>query len=210
MSDIQGQGVGSVFTWRELLQRWSEEWLDPVLYEQERAEPFPDAVREARWLGGAGATREEVDALEGRLGVALPRSYRQFLLVSNGWRNTTADIERILPAQEVGWTRDLDADLVTLWADADGQADVRVEDDEYFVYGEEQDTLSFRPEYLAHTLKISHTPNATDVYLLNPCVVTEDGEWEAWYLAQWMPGAVRYRSFWDLMNDEYRNFRDEE
>jgi hypothetical protein len=56
-------------------------------------------------------------------------------------------------------------------------------------------------------LKISHTPEATDVYLLNPCVVTEDGEWEAWYLAHWLPGAVRYRSFWDLMNDEYTTFR---
>ncbi|MER6977287.1 hypothetical protein [Streptomyces carpinensis] len=49
----------------------------------------------------------------------------------------------------------------------------------------------------------------TDVYLLNPCVVTSDGEWEAWYLAHWLPGAVRYRSFWDLMNDEYKSFRDE-
>ncbi|MGW3242657.1 hypothetical protein [Streptomyces sp. NPDC001070] len=25
--------------------------------------------------------------------------------------------------------------------------------------------------------------------------------------AHWLPGAVRYRSFWDLMNDEYRRFR---
>ncbi|MGW5178534.1 SMI1/KNR4 family protein [Streptomyces sp. NPDC004082] len=209
MGDIRGQGDGSSFAWRELLGRWSEEWLDPVLHEQERSEPFPDEVRKARWLGAAGATRGEVAALEDRLGVALPRSYRQFLLVSNGWLNTTHGIDRLLPSQEVGCTRDLEAD-VSAWAGAPGHADVRVEDDEYFVYGEDQDTLSFRPEYLTHTLRISHTPNATDVYLLNPCVVTEDGEWEAWYMAHWMPGVVRYRSFWDLMNDEYRNFRDEE
>lgn len=56
-------------------------------------------------------------------------------------------------------------------------------------------------------LKISHAPDASDVYLLNPRVVTPDGEWEAWYFAHWLPGAVRYRSFWDLMNDEYHNFR---
>ncbi|MEU6252536.1 hypothetical protein [Streptomyces sp. NPDC047043] len=52
----------------------------------------------------------------------------------------------------------------------------------------------------------SHTPNATDVSLLNPCVITPDGEWEAWYLAHWLPGAVRYRSFRALMNDEYETF----
>ncbi|MGI3201371.1 SMI1/KNR4 family protein [Streptomyces sp. GLT-R25] len=209
MGEIQNQDDGLSFAWRDLLQRWSDEWLDPVLQEQERSEPFPDEVRRARWLGAAGATCEEVGTLEDRLGVTLPMSYRQFLLTSNGWLNTTHGIDRILAAQEVGWTQDLDSDLVTDWTGGHGDADFRVDDDQYFVYGEAQDPVSIRPEYLPHTLKISHTPDATDVYLLNPGVVTPDGEWEAWYLAHWLPGAVRYRSFWDLMNDEYRNFRDE-
>jgi hypothetical protein len=203
VGNIRRQDDGPSYAWRDLLQRWSDEWLDPVLHEQERAEPFPDDVRRARWLGAAAATGEEVGALEDRLGTLLPASYRQFLLTSNGWLNTTHSMERILPVQEVGWARDLDPDLVTGWDDAG----FRVDDEEYFVYGEDQDPVAIRPEYLPHTLKISHTPEATDVYLLNPCVVTEDGEWEAWYLAHWLPGAVRYRSFWDLMNDEYTSFR---
>lgn len=37
------------------------------------------------------------------------------------------------------------------------------------------------------------------VYLLNPQVLTEDGEWEAWSFAAWLPGAVRFPSFWDLI-----------
>ncbi|GAB3002922.1 hypothetical protein GCM10023080_080740 [Streptomyces pseudoechinosporeus] len=209
MSNIRGHGDGPSYAWRDLLQRWSDEWLDPVLHEQERAEPFPDEVRRARWLGSGGATGEELDALEDRLGAMLPTSYRQFLLTSNGWLNTTHDIERILQVHEVGWARDLDPALVTGWTDGYGDAGFRVDDEEYFVYGEAQDPVSIRPEYLPHTLKISHTPEATDVYLLNPCVVTPDGEWEAWYLAHWLPGAVRYRSFWDLMNGEYRRFRGE-
>ncbi|MFI1482208.1 hypothetical protein [Streptomyces sp. NPDC020747] len=68
MGEIQGQDDGRSFSWRELLQRWSDEWLDPVLHEQERTEPFPDEVRRARRLGAAGATREEAGALEDRLG----------------------------------------------------------------------------------------------------------------------------------------------
>ncbi|WP_030223444.1 SMI1/KNR4 family protein [Streptomyces bikiniensis] len=208
MGNTPAQDDRSRYVWRDLLQRWSDEWLDPVLHEQERAEPFPAAVRRARWLGSTGATGEELDALEKRLGVSLPPSYRQFLLISNGWLNTTPDIHHILPAHEVGWTRDLDPELVTDWTEGYQGAE-RVGDEEYFLYGEAQSPTTLRPEYLPHTLKISHTPNATDVYLLNPCVLTPDGEWEAWYLAHWLPGAVRYPSFWDLMNGEYEDFHGE-
>lgn len=205
MGDELGGCEGSVGAWRDLLQRWSDEWLDPVLHEQERAEPFPDEVRRARWLGTSGATVQDLHALEERLGSELPPSYQQFLLTTDGWLDTTQFIERILPAREAGWTRDLDAGLIAGWTE--GYGDVpRVGDEDYFVYGEAQDTYSIRPEYLPHTLKISHTKDASDVYLLNPCVVTPDGEWEAWYLAHWLPGAVRYRSFWDLMNGEYARF----
>ncbi|WP_326765011.1 hypothetical protein OG978_10920 [Streptomyces sp. NBC_01591] len=57
------------------------------------------------------------------------------------------------------------------------------------------------------TKQIGAPPGAGDVHLLNPRVITPDGEWEAWYLAHWLPGAVRYRTSWDLMKDEYRTFR---
>ena len=33
-----------------------------------------------------------------------------------------------------------------------------------------------------------------------------EGEWEARYVASWMPGARRYRSFWELMLGPYRSF----
>ncbi|MFD3379776.1 MULTISPECIES: SMI1/KNR4 family protein [unclassified Streptomyces] len=211
MGNIRGHSDGPSFAWRDLLQRWSDEWLDPVLHEQERAEPFPAEVRKARWLGSGGATGEEVDALEDRLGATLPTSYRQFLLTSNGWLSTTTGIDQILQVHEVGWAQDLDPEFVAGWTDGYGYdaGGHRIGDEEYFVYGDAQDPAWIRPEYLPHLLKISHTPDATDVYLLNPRVVTPDGEWEAWYLAHWLPGAVRYRSFWDLMNGEYRSFRGE-
>ena len=191
--------------WRDLLQRWSDEWLDPVLHEQERHEPFPAEVRAARWLGGPGAAPGELTELEERLGTALPPSYRQFLQISDGWLDTTTEIGRLLPARDVGRVRDVDPELAGDWGGDRGGTDVP--DEEYFVYGDEQDPCAIRTGYLSDMLKVSHTPGAGDVYLLNPHVVTPAGEWEAWYLAHWLPGAVRYRSFWDLMNDEYRSFR---
>ncbi|MGP4083509.1 hypothetical protein [Streptomyces sp. KR55] len=76
----------------------------------------------------------------------------------NGWLDTTHDIERILQVHEVGTARDLDPELVTDWADGYGDAGFRVDDEEYFLYGEAQDPVSIRPDYLPHTLKIINTP----------------------------------------------------
>jgi hypothetical protein len=36
--------------------------------------------------------------------------------------------------------------------------------------------------------------------------VTPDGEWEAWFFANWNPGANRYRSFREMMQAERANF----
>ena len=46
------------------------------------------------------------------------------------------------------------------------------------------------------------------IYLLNPQVVTAAGEWEAWFLADYLGGADRYPSFQALMEAEYQNFLD--
>jgi hypothetical protein len=48
------------------------------------------------------------------------------------------------------------------------------------------------------------------ILLLNPLVVTPEGEWEAWSFANWYPGAVRYRSFWELMKRRYESFWSDE
>lgn len=57
---------------------------------------------------------------------------------------------------------------------------------------------------LLHSLSRSILSDRGDaaILLLNPEVVFEDGEWEAWYFATWLPGAMRFRSFADLMRYE--------
>lgn len=45
-------------------------------------------------------------------------------------------------------------------------------------------------------------PTRKVVYLLCPDVRTPAGEWEAWYFANWLPGATRYRSFKQLLCSE--------
>ncbi|MEV4567255.1 SMI1/KNR4 family protein [Nonomuraea sp. NPDC049419] len=141
------------------------------------------------------ATEAEVREVEERIGVGLPPSYRQFLLVANGWGSD--DDCLLLSVQEAGWLRDVDPSRAETWSAA-----ASVPDELYFVYGPEQDSSHYRGEYVPGTFLAGYWDDG--VALLNPHVRTAEGEWEAWYLAPWKPGATRYRSFWDLAMDELR------
>ncbi|GGO00073.1 hypothetical protein GCM10011574_06340 [Microbispora bryophytorum] len=146
------------------------------------------------------ATEAEVRELEAGLGVELPPSYRQFLLFANGWGSD--DDCRLLRIEEVGWLRDVDPPIAESWSAPKPDNSWSVPDELYFVYGPEQDSIRYRGEYVPDTLLIGYWDDGA--VLLNPHVSTAEGEWEAWYLAPWLPGAKRYRSFWDLAMDELR------
>ena len=75
------------------------------------------------------------------------------------------------------------------------------------MYGETQDSVRFRVEYLESALEVSDIGDSA-IFLLNPKVVTPDGEWEAWFFGNWLPGASRYRSFAELMEAEYQTFHE--
>lgn len=158
-------------------------------------------------LGAPEASEAEILAHEKRLGTRLPPSYRQFLQVSDGWLLMDEENEEsedfLSPLARVGWFRDVDPAYATGWFDDDPRRPLpTVPDQEYFIYGEGQDcSLHFRTEYVVDTLLIGGEDEGH--FLLNPHIRTPDGEWEAWYLAHWLPGAERHRSFWDLVNDRF-------
>ncbi|MGR6912943.1 SMI1/KNR4 family protein [[Actinomadura] parvosata] len=143
-------------------------------------------------------TEAEVRELEERLGVELPPSYRQFLLFANGWGSD--DDCRLLRFKEIGWLRDVDPSTAGSWSAPQQENLWSVPDELYFVYGTKQDPIHYRGEYVPSTLVIGYWDDG--VALLNPHIRTSKGEWEAWYLAPWLPGAHRYRSFWDLAMNE--------
>jgi hypothetical protein len=143
--------------------------------------------------------------LEARLGIGLPPSYRSFLRTTNGWRRATRAIDRLRKTHEVRWFRAENRDWIAAYASAarfDPQGEMS--DAEYFAYGP-QAVHEFRQSHLKETLQISDVGDSA-VYLLNPQVISKDGEWEAWFLANWLPGIHRYRSFWELAQAEYHSF----
>jgi hypothetical protein len=191
------------YAWPELMQPWNTELLADA---QIREMLEPDVVASG-WLGFPRATPEEIAAAETRLGARLPDSYRQFLTFSNGWRWITPFIEQLWSTSEIERYATRHQDLIDAWRLGARQypTSTRVPDERYFVYGAEQDPISMRDEYLDASIEISDV--ADGVLLLNPEVISDDGEWEAWFFAAWLPGATRYRSFWDLMRGERERYR---
>src|SRR5579883_1023010 len=208
----------SAFDWERFLRHWSQVALESMSTEQ--LAQLPKAVIESGWLGYPRATEEQACQTESRLGVKLPPSYREFLRVTNGWRQTTPFIRKLWSTEGIERFADRHQKWIDAFTHQHENAQVSfdyaieldelweppsVADAEYFVYGEEQDCSKLRVEYLKTAIEISDVGEAA-IYLLNPQVVTEDGEWEAWFFGDWLPGADRYRSFREMMEAEYQNF----
>jgi hypothetical protein len=192
--------------WREFLKEWDQELAD--------AQDFVSALHGRKAASGlvtySGATVRQIADAEARLGTSLPPSYKDLLKTSNGFRPEGFGFDCFHSAETVEW-------LVTDyedWVDAylEGTEELAlptVPDDRYFYYGSEQSSCDIRVEYMEECLAIS--PPSTifqdHIFLLNPVVITSDGEWEAWSFANWKAGATRYRCLWDMLFDERRLFR---
>ncbi len=186
--------------WKAFLTEYSQELLAS---EKVRRRLRPEVVASA-WLGFAPAAEAEIEAAEMRLGVRFPPSYRAFLRVTNGWRHVNTFVHLMWPTTEIARFHQRNQP----WIDAyvgPAKDEPRLPDEKYLVYGKDQDPVWFRPEYLQTALEISDTGDEA-ILLLNPEILTPEGEWEAWFFANWLPGASRYRSFAELMQQERLGF----
>ena len=202
----------STFDWESFLKRWSQEIIGAIAPSQDK---LPSSVIKSGWLGYAGATEQQIAEAEARLNTTLPPSYRAFLKVTNGWRQTTPFINKVWSAQKIEWFSVKNQKWIDAFLEKTGHFPAEssnssspppsISDEEYFVYGEAQDCSKLRCEYLQTALEISKRGEGA-IYLLNPQVVSPDGEWEAWFFGDWLPGADRYHSFQEMMQAEYENF----
>ena len=153
---------------------------------------------------GIGPGQEAVEAAEKRLETTFPPSFRAWLANEgmHGLEGFGADGNKLLPAAEVVWLRDSPECLgfLDLWADEDEEQD-SIAIDEHLTYGENQDSARFRQQVIPGSLLISDVREG--FFFLCPGVRHGD-EWEAWHFAEWYPGAARWRSFEDMLDETYR------
>ena len=146
-----------------------------------------------------GSREEDVAALERRLGVRLPFSYRLFLLQVNGCERLGLAHGGLWRVEQLKWFREDNQAWIDAYMKDDGD---EVSADDHLVYGSGQFSYQFRRAYLPELLQIGEVFDGS-VHLLNPCVKeAASGEWEAWDFANWYPGAYRIRTFLDMVEEK--------
>jgi hypothetical protein len=181
--------------WINLLQKISltihNKVKDNMIY-------YDKSIITSNWLGFDGAELKAIEEKEKSLGIKLPPSYKEFLLVTNGFKQISLFSGSLYPVEEIDWTKKKDPDFLEIF---DKHDDVSISEDDYFTYGDDQRSECFKVSFLNETLQISEWIDGS-VILLNPMVKFGE-EWEAWVYANWLPGARRYKSFDKLIGSEF-------
>ena len=114
------------------------------------------------------------------------------MAASNGWRVCGWNVDNLWQTHELGWFRNQYPDWLLNW---------------------KNDPPDCKPENailaseLATMLAISQASNSDEIYLLNPNVRTDTGEWEALLLSDHLPGVERHSNFRELLIAERAMFK---
>lgn len=193
-------GAPPQFPWQSFLATWSWRLLQfPLEHLPKEILQLPDEVIQSGWIGSPGVTQAQLLEAEQRLGRRLPPSYREFLQLTNGW--PCGLTEPLLPVEQVDLFQVKDPDYARAWIGDWEREGLDLSEADHRVYGEQQDPMCFHFAYLETALQISKQRDGY-VYLLNPEVVTPEGEWEAWILGYKILGAQRWPSFWEMVQEE--------
>ncbi|MFF0739247.1 SMI1/KNR4 family protein [Streptomyces sp. NPDC004111] len=179
----------TAFDWRSFLRKWSGEWADSLSAEDARAED--EDARQSRWLGFPAASEERITAMEKRLGVRMPPSYREFLKVTDGWQHAGGFVWLLAGTTEAHWHEN-----------ASGLAEITEEYLDEDSAPEEWEEA----ELWRRGLQLDMESDATYV-LMDPEDVDEDGEWAVYTWAGWRAAPPeRYASFQVFMREMHQEF----
>jgi len=147
-------------------------------------------------------------ALEQRLGVRLPKSYRDFLAV---YRTRLAALRTsdglhyprgLYAPEDVKLLKDLDPELIRIYQQVAAQNGGHVSDADYYRYGVDQDSIYGRAEYLDRAIVLGkHGSDSYEYILMYPDSQTQDGEYEVALI--WHAGEFRAPSFAEAMRQLY-------
>ena len=179
--------------WTTFLATWTRE----IAARRTRNPNEQRATDPTYGLGVPGATEEQIRETEARLGVTLPPSFLEFLRATNGLLQPYSYVAAcggdFWPATDLDWFAARNSEWIDAYEGVDDVAGRLTTSSVRFV------------DELRGTLELSHGGDAA-IYLLNPRVISSDGEWEAWFFATWSPEVERFRSFEQMMRSRYGQF----
>lgn len=143
------------------------------------------------WLGYPPAKIEEIGKKEIELGEWLPDSYKDFLAVTNGFRQLSFFIGNLLPVENIDWIGNVEPHLLESYEDLE-EFDYNITEAELESY-DSNNSSKWKHEDFKKTILISNWGDSA-ILLLNPNR-KKDREYEIWEFANWYPGAIRSKNF---------------
>ncbi len=98
------------YNWQDLLQQLSKKLI--ANRDEYHQWELTEEMITNQWLGYPGASESEITQAESRLSVKLPPSYRQFLGVSNGWRNSDWTDLELYGTEQIEWLKLRNSDWI--------------------------------------------------------------------------------------------------
>jgi hypothetical protein len=200
MKDLkQASFIPTVEDWSIFLDEWNQQVFEKLKVSNIKPSKYYHYSEDTDYncYHLPGATEARIIELERKLQTKLPVGYRNFLLASNGFvsldhRYMFCDTDKI------DWFIQENRDWAEIWSNSNDD----ISDEQYLQHGENQNCCRIRRQYMKTNLQISPVDESY-VYLLNPLIIDNRNEWEAWDFGSKYPGAFRYRSFWDMMQKLY-------
>jgi len=154
------------------------------------------------WLGYDPAIDEVIKKKEAELQMKLPQSYLEFLKISNGFRQVSCFVGKLYPVEKIDWTKNLHDDLLNAF-EGNAEFDHEVTDEILKDYSDENRT-QWRYADFKNTITISDWGDSA-LLMLNPHSKNKN---EVWEFANWLPGIVRHKNFYDFIESQLEATKD--
>lgn len=178
---------GSVAHWQRFLTCWAAASSGAYYFHPRPQNIVTGALRETEVVDAAIAERETA------LRVRLPQSYVDFLRVYRTDAGWLADAE-LFHVSRIALFKDVSPDWDQEIAEREAREPaVDVSAERYYVYGQGQDVLAYRESQIREMIVIgSWGSNSSQLVLLNPAVMTADGEMETWLFGIYVARTVSF------------------
>ena len=130
---------------------------------------YSDEQIKDKWIGKAGCSQEDIDSAERRLGISLPKEYKEFITITNGFNDANGVEPTFCPIQQINFLNKVDPELIEIWIKT-GNVEVGDKMKKAIIVGGIGEDQQF---------------------LLIPMA---NGKWEFWKFASWIPGEEIYSS----------------
>lgn len=197
----------------ELWVKFLRCWTDESLFAYSTADGLTEMekiILEQKNQGFPPATREQIADKERELSIEFPKSYKDFLLASNGWLQPFLDKGDglVLPVRKVSYFSDFSHQFYSIVTEVidDRYVEFSSYDPEYVDnqgdYTEKQDSSLYDNSHFINSIAISDHVDS-GIYLINVHKKTPENEWEIWFYSSNHPGTYRFVSFAHLMQSAY-------